>query len=149
MPRSLTPQELVLLQQDTDFLHQEIPVWGSRVVNWMNRFVLIYHTQNLGYVLTDITDLGQAAINELAKKSEVHGMWYFLPQSIMETISDEAETAIEVAKTAGKAGAEILQSTADAIGKAAADLLKPLIDALMIPIVILGAIGMIYLIKKG
>ena len=149
MPRQLSPQELVLLQEDTNYLNSGMTVWESRVVDWNGVFVLIYRSQDQGYFATDITDLGQGTIAELAKKSEVHGMWYYLPQSMKETIAEEAETAVDAAKSVGASATEIARAAADAIGKTAADLIKPLIDTLMIPLIIGIAIGLIYLAKKG
>jgi hypothetical protein len=149
MSRLLTPQELVLLETDTDYINAGIPILGSRVVNWMNRYILIYHTQDVGYAVTDITDMGQNAINEIAKVSEVHGFWYYLPQSISETIAEEAETAVDVAKAAGKTGSDILVNIADTLGKTMAALIKPLADTLTLILIAGVAIGVIYLIKKG
>lgn len=149
MPRQLTPQELVLLETDTDYLNSGMNVWESRVINWNGTFVLIYRSQDQGYFATDITDFGQAKIAEIATKTDVHGMWYYLPQSMQETIAEEAETAVSVAKSAGAGVTEIARAAADAIGKTAADLIKPLIDTLMVPLIIGIAIGLIYLAKKG
>jgi hypothetical protein len=137
---------------DTNYLNADIPVWGSRVVVWGemgNMPVLIYHTKDIGYVVTDLSSLGQATINEIGRQSDVHGIWYFLPQSIAEVVSEEGETAIEVAKSVGKTGEAVLVDVAAAVGKAVGDLTGPLVDKLMIPLIIVGVIGMIYLIKKG
>jgi hypothetical protein len=144
---------MVLLEINTGYLSQGIPVYGSRVLIWAennNMPVLIYHASgDIGYILTDISDLGSSVIAALGRESEVHGMWYYLPQSIQEVIAEDVETVIELGKVGGNTLAEILQTAAQTIGKTAADLIKPLIDTLMIPLVIIGAIGMIYLIKKG
>ncbi len=152
MPRALSPQEGVLLQQDTDYLNQGIPVWGSRVLIWTqmsNMPVLIYHTKDFGYALTDISDLGQSVIDELAKQSDVHGMWYYLPQSIQDVIAEDAETIADVAKAAGQTTADILAAVAATVGRTIADLIKPLVDTLMLPLIIGIAIGLVYLTKKG
>jgi len=152
MPRALSPQEAVLLQMDTDYLNAGMDVWESRVLIWtqMNNMpVLIYRTKDYGYATTDISDLGQSVINELAKQSEVHGMWYYLPQSIQEVVSERAENVAAVAKAAGNTVTDITRFVADAIGKTLHDLLAPLVDVLA-PILILGvAIAAIYLTKKG
>lgn len=152
MPRELTPQELVLMQKDTDYLNAGIPVYGSRVAIWVeanNMPVLIYHTNGYGYVLTDLSDLGQAVIDELAKQSEVHGLWYYLVPSTQEIISERAEQTIAIAETAGKTVAEITQATAATIGNTLHDLIKPLVDALFLPLVIVGLVLLGYLVKKG
>jgi len=152
MPRELTPQELVLFQKDTDYINAGIPIFGSRVAIWTqagNMPVLIYHTATYGYVLTDISDLGQAVINELAKQSEVHGMWYYLIPSTQEVITESAEQVIVLAEQAGKTTAEILQTVAQVTGNTLHDLIAPLVDALFIPLVITGVLLGIYLFRKG
>jgi hypothetical protein len=152
MPRQLQPAEMVAFQQDTNYLDAGIPVFGSRVAIWTqnnNMPVLIYHTKDYGYVLTDISDLGQSVIDQLAKQSEVHGMWYYLTQSTQEVIAERAEQVVQTAEAVGGATADILQAVAATVGKTLHDLIAPLVDALMIPLVIIGAIAAIYLIKKG
>ena len=148
MPRFLTPPEMVAFQQDTNYLDAGIPVFGSRVAIWQqngNMAVLIYHTKDYGYVLSNITDLGQATINELAKQSDVHGMWYYLPQATQEVIAERAEQVAEAAAAAGNTAADILSAVSKAIGDTLGNLIQPLI----IPLVIIGVILGIYLIKKG
>lgn len=152
MPRALSPQEMVLLQKDTDFLNAGMAIWESRVLIWsqMNNMpVLIYHTKDFGYTATDISDYSAATIAELAKVSEVHGMWYYLPQSVQEVIAERAEDVADIAASAGKTLEEILQNVATAIGKTLRDLIAPLVDTLMIPLIIGIAIGLVYLTKKG
>lgn len=152
MPRELTPQELVLMQRDTDYLNAGIPVFSSRVVKWVeanNMVVLIYHTKDFGYTLTDITDFGSAKINELAKVSEVHGLWYYLPGAIQDVITERAEQVAAVAVSAGETVEEIITHVAETTGKTLHDLIAPLVDALLVPLVLVGAILGIYLIKKG
>ena len=145
MPRQLAPQEYTVFEQDTQYLEAGIPVFGSRVVQWGNEFILIYHTEKLGYVLTDITDLGSATIAELAKQSEVHGMWYYLPQMIQEVIAQDAEEVANLGVTAGKAAETILGEVSKTVGTVVGNIIQPLIPTLLIVAVILG----IYLIKKG
>lgn len=144
---------MVVVQQNTNYLDAGIPVYGSRVLIWTennNMPVLIYHAYgDVGYILTDISDLGQSVIAALARESEVHGMWYYLPNSIMEVIAEDTEKAIELAKFAGQTTAQVLQAAAAETGKTVADLIKPLVDTLMIPIIAALVIGMIYLVKKG
>lgn len=152
MSRPLTPPEMVAFQQDTNYLDAGIPIWGSRVVIWTqnnNMVVLIYHTKDYGYTLNDITDFGQAKIAELAKQSDVQGMWYYLPQSIQDTIAERAEEVASVAKQVGATTAEILQAIAAETGKTLHDLLAPVVEALFVPLVIVGALLGIYLLKKG
>ncbi len=152
MSRPLTPPEMVAFQQDTNYLDAGIPVWGSRVAIWTqnnNMAVLIYHTQNYGYTLNDITDFGQAKIAELARQSDVQGMWFYLPQSIQDVITDRAEQVATVAQQVGATTADILQAVATETGKTLQDLLAPVVDALLVPLVLVGAIAAIYLIKKG
>ncbi|MCI0618948.1 hypothetical protein L0244_38740 [bacterium] len=149
MSRLLTPQELVLLQIDTDYLNGGIPVWSSVVLHWreMNKYVLIYRSQTIGYIVTDITDLGMAKITELAGKTTSYGFWYYLPESFVEVISEDAETAISIATSAGKTAAEIGQAAASAIGQTIADLIEPVIGTLTIPIVITAVLLFFYLFK--
>jgi hypothetical protein len=152
MPRELTVQELVLFQKDTDYINAGIPVFGSRVSIWAeagNMVVLIYHTKDFGYALTDISDLGQAKINELAKVSEIHGVWYYLPQAMQEIITERAEQVASVAVSAGETVEEIITHVAQTTGQTLHDLIAPLVDALLVPLVLVGAILGIYLIKKG
>jgi hypothetical protein len=148
MSRQLTPIEGTVLQQDTDYLNAGIPVFGSRVLIWTqnnNMPVLIYHTKDYGYVLTDISDLGQSTIDALAKQSEVHDMWYYLTQSTQEVIAERAEQIAETAAAAGNVTADILAAISKTVGNVIGNLIQPLI----IPLVIIGVILGIYLIKKG
>jgi hypothetical protein len=148
MPRLLTPPEMVAFQQDTNYLDAGIPVFGSRVAIWTqnnNMPVLVYHTKDFGYVLSDISDLGQSVITELAKQSEVHGMWYYLTQSTQEVIAERAEQVAETAAAAGNITADILAAISKAVGEVLGNIIQPLI----IPLIIIGAIAAIYLIKKG
>ena len=153
MPRQLTPQEYVVFQDDTDYLHAGIPLFGSRVTLWAranNMPVLIYRTETYGYVLTDLSDLGQALITELAKQSEIHGVWYYLIPSTQQVISERAEDAANIAAEAGKSVAEITQAVAATAGNTLHDLLAPVVNALALPLVILGLVlAMYYLPKKG
>lgn len=152
MPKELTPQEYVVFQEDTGYLQAGIPIFGSRVAIWSranNMPVLIYHTANYDYVLSDIRDLGQSVINELAKQSEVHGFWYYLLPETQQVITERAEQVATVAEQAGKSVAEITQNVAATVGKTLHDLIAPLVDALLIPLVITGAVLGIYLLKKG
>lgn len=149
MPGLLSPQELVALQQDTDYLNAGIPVWGSRVTTWSTMIILIYHTQDMGYIVSDISDLPSSTIDQLMIQSEVHGPWYYLPQSVQQVISERAEQVVAVGTAAGQAVATIGQNVASAVGKTLADLLSPLVSTLA-PVLIIGvAVGLIYLTKKG
>lgn len=114
-----------------------------------NMPVLIYHTKDFGYATTDISDLGQSLIDQLAKQSEVHGMWYYLPQSIQDVIAERVEDVADIAKSAGATLTEILSAVATTVGQTLHDLIAPLVDTLMIPLVIGIAVGLIYLTKKG
>lgn len=148
MPRYLTAPEMVAFQQDTNYLDAGIPVFGSRVVKWEQNagmFVLIYHTKDYGYVLTNISDLPAGTIAELAKQSEVHGMWYYLPTAVQEVIAERAEQVAETAAAAGNTTADILLFISKAIGDVLGNLIAPLIGPLIIVAIVLG----IYLIKKG
>lgn len=152
MLRPLTPPEMVAFQQDTNYLDAGIPVFGSRVVIWTqnnNMVVLIYHTAGYGYTLDNITDLGPAKIAELAKQSDVQGMWYYLPQSIQDVIAERAEEVATAAEQIGATTAEILQAIAAETGKTIHDLLAPVVEALFVPLVIVGVLVGIYLFKKG
>lgn len=149
MPSLLTPQELVALQQDTDYLNSGIPVWGSRVTTWSTMVILIYHTQDRGYIVSNISDLPASTIDQLAIQSEVHGIWYYLPQAIQDVIAERAEDIVSVGTAAGQTLATIGQNVAAAVGKTLSELLNPLVDTLF-PVLIIGvAIGVIYLTKKG
>ena len=145
MPSLLSPQALVLLQEDTDYLNAGIPIWGSRVVQWEGMTILIYHTKDVGYVVSNISDLPQSTIDQLMKQSDVHGMWYYLPQSIQDVIAEDAEAAVEAAKAVGGTAADILAFTSKTIGDTIANLIQPLVPLLIIGV----AIGVIYLAKKG
>lgn len=151
MSRELTPQEYVVFQQDTDYLGAEIPVYGSRVTFWQRAetYVLVYHTATRGYVLTDLVGLPQSVITELAKQSEVHGMWYYLSDSTQDVISQRAEQVIALGEAAGNAAAEITKTVAETVGETLHKLLAPLVDALFMPLVIVGVLLGIYIFKKG
>lgn len=145
----LSPQELVALQQDTNYLGAGIPVWGSRVVSWSTMIVLIYHTETEGYIVSDITDLPATTIDSLMQQSDVQGMWAYLPQSIQQVITERVEDVIELGKAAGESAAVIAQRAATVIGQTVANLVNPVVGALTVPLIIGVAIGLIYLIKKG
>jgi hypothetical protein len=149
MPGLLTPQELVALQQDTDYTNAGIPIWGSRVTSWATMIILIYHTKDMGYIVSDISDLPASTIDQLMQQSDVHGIWYYLPQSIQDVIAERSEQIISIGQAAGQAAATIGQNVATAIGTTIANLLQPLVDTLF-PVLILGvAIAVVYLTKKG
>lgn len=149
MPRELTPAEIAVFQMDSDYLNADIPVYGSRVAKWGTMTVLIYHTNGFGYTLSDISDLGSSTISELAKQSEIHGMWFYLPTAIQEVIAEDAETVATAAASAGKTLQEITKQVAETTGKTLHDLIAPLVDALSIPLILVGALLGIYLLKKG
>lgn len=149
MAGQLSPQELVALQQDTDYLNAGIPIWGSRVITWSTMVILIYHTKDIGYVVSDISDLPAETINSLMQNSEVHGMWYYLPQSVQDVVAERAEDVIAIGQAAGNATATLLENAATTIGNTLRDLLKPVIDTLIVPLVLGVAIALIYLTKKG
>jgi hypothetical protein len=143
-----------VLQQETDYLDLNIPVFGSKVIQWNGENILIFSSQSDGYIVTDITDLGQSVVNQLSTagttQSTTWGIIYNLPQAIEDTISSDATVAINVAKSAGAGAAGIAQSVADAVGKTIANLVGPLAGTLT-PIIAIVAIGLllIYLPKKG
>ena len=89
-------------------------------------------------------------IAALGRESEIHGIWYYLPQSIVEVISEDAEATIELARTAGATTVEMWQAAAGAIGETVAELIRPLIkvDTLLIPLLVAGVIAVVYL-RKG
>lgn len=149
MPSLLTPQELVALQQDTDYLNSGIPIWGSRVTTWSTMIILIYHTKDIGYVVSNISDLPASTIDQLMQMSDVHGMWYYLPQTVQDVIAERAEDIVALGVDLGQGVATIGQNVAAAIGKTLSELLNPLVSTLMVPLIIGVAIGLIYLAKKG
>jgi hypothetical protein len=154
MPTPLTPQELVLMQQETDYLDINIPTYQSVVINWQGSSILIFSSANDGYIATDITDLGSSVISQLSNigptTPTVWGTITNLPQAVADTVASEANTAISAAKTAGAGASSIAQAVSDAVGKALANLGGPLISTLT-PIIAIVAIGLllIYLPKKG
>jgi hypothetical protein len=145
MPSQLSPPEYAVFEMDTHYLEAGIPIFGSRVTVWDGRTILIYNTKDLGYVLTDISDMPASTIAELTKQSEIHGMWFYLPQATQEIIAERAEQVIAAGKAAGNAGAAILDAVSQAIGTTLSNLIQPLI----VPLIIIGVILGIYLIKKG
>lgn len=145
MPGQLSPQELVAFQQDTDYINAGIPVWSSRVTTWGTMIILIYHTQDIGFVVSDISDLPPSLIDQLMTQSEVHGMWYYLPQETQNVISERSEQLIAAAKIAGTGIEDITKRVAADIGNILKEILQPLA-----PILIFGvAVALIYLTKKG
>jgi len=149
MPGLLTSQEMVALQQDTDYLNAGIPIWGSRVTTWATMIILIYHTKDMGYIVSNISDLPAGTIDQLMQQSDVHGIWYYLPQSVQDVIAERSEQIISIGTAAGQAAATIGQNVATAIGTTIANLLQPLVDTLF-PVLMIGvAIAVVYLTKKG
>jgi len=150
MSRLLSPQEYVALQQDTNYLGAGIPVFASRVLFWtqMQKWVLIFNSSTQGYIISDISDLGAARIQALAQQSELHGMWYYLPQSIAEVIEEDVEAVMDAAARAGAGAAAVAQAGAAAIGNTLAGALGPVVGALSIPLVLGVALGVIYLAQK-
>jgi hypothetical protein len=154
MPIPLTPQEQVLMEEDTDYLSLNIPVFSSKVITWNGRNIMIFSSANDGYYTTDISDLGGGVINQLATQSTPQsttwGIIYNLPQAIMDTIASESDTAISIAKSAGSTAAGIAQAVADATGKTLAGALGPVVNSLMPVLVIAGLVLLVYLApKKG
>lgn len=154
MPTPLTPQEQVLMEEDTDYLSIDIPIFSSKVITWMGRNIMIFSSANDGYYTTDISDLGGGVINDIATKSTPQstawGMIYNLPAAMSETIASEANTALNVAKSVGAGTAGLAQAVSDAIGKALAGLLGPVVNSLMPVLVIAGLVLLVYLMpKKG
>lgn len=152
MPRPLSAPEIVAFFEATLYLDAGIPVYGSRVALWAengNMPVLIYHTKDYGYALTDISDLGASVINELATQSEIHGIWYYLPQSIQSVVTERAEDIANVAASAGNTAEEIIEKVATTTGNTLYDLLAPVVDALTVPLILIGVLLGIYLFKKG
>jgi hypothetical protein len=150
MPTPLTPQDLVLLQEDTDYLDAGIPTEGSAVMNWNGTTVLIYNSPTIGYVVTDISDLPASTIQNISVQSTVHGMLYYLPQAIADTISSEAETAVNLSKQAGQTGVNLITAAANGAGQAVAALTSPIVNSLMPLLVIAGLVLLVYLSpKKG
>lgn len=154
MPTPLTGQQMVLMQEDTDYTDMNIPVGSSVVINWNGASILIFNSSVLGLVPTDISDLGPAVISQLSNIGSttptVWGAITALPQSVSQTISSEADTAIEAAKSTGAAAAAVLQAAADAIGKAAAAATGPVVDSLLpILAVAAGFLIFFYLPKRG
>jgi hypothetical protein len=139
---------MVVLQQDTNYLGAGIPVWGSRVTTWQNMVVLIYHTENMGYIVSDITDLPASTIAELTKVSDVQGMWYYLPQSLQQIITERMEDIIDAGTAIGEGAATIAQKAATAIGQTVSNVLAPVVDTLMVPLIIAGIVAFMYFLKK-
>lgn len=153
MPTPLTPQQLVLMQEETGYLDINIPTYQSVIIYWQGMSILIFSSASDGYIATNITDLGPTVISQLSNIPQVSTAWGMiqnLPQAVMDTVASEANTAISVAKSAGAGAAVIAQAVADAVGKTAANLVSPLIGTLtpIIAIVIIGLL-LIYLPKKG
>jgi len=158
MSRLISPQETVALQQDTDFLNAGIPVYGSRVLFWefLHAWLLIFHSATQGYIVSDISDLGATTIAELSKQLNPvdqycsYGLfcWYYLPQSLVEVIADDAETAMNAAVVVGRTTSEVMQAGAETIGKTIANAIGPVASALALPLVLGIALGVAYLAKQ-
>jgi ethanolamine utilization microcompartment shell protein EutL len=154
MPTPLTPQEQVLMEEDTDYLNINIPVLSSKVIVWNGRNILVFSSANDGYFTTDISDLGGTVINQLATQSTVQstvwGMIYNLPAAISDTIASEATAAVNTAKSVGTTVAGLSQAVSDAVGKALGALLGPVVYSLLPVLIIAGLVLMVYLApKKG
>lgn len=129
-----------------------IPTEGSVVLSWIDanenqRFVLVYHSADDKWYFTDITDLGQTTINNLAQQSTVHGVLWYLPQSVVEVVSEDIEALNQngVLSTATDA----VQQVATAVGNAIGAAIQPATSTLMPAIIVIGALAFIYLFKKG
>ncbi len=148
MPRPLSNPEMVLLQQETNYLNSGIPIGGSVVVNWNGMYVLIYHSATAGYQTTDVSDLSAATITELAKWTPAHGVLYFVPQEVAATIEGDAELAIDAVKAVGGTAADISASVAAAIGKTLNNLLSPIVGALTVPLVLAAVVLVAFYLPK-
>jgi hypothetical protein len=150
MSRLLSPQEQVLLQMDTDYLNAGIPEGGSWVLYWepSGMWVLIFHSASAGYIASDISDLGAARIDALARQSDLHGFWYYLPWSIVEIVSEDTEAVMAAARAAGRTTAEAMAAGGAAIGNTLGNALGPIASALSVPLVIGVALAAVYLAKK-
>jgi hypothetical protein len=140
MSRPLTNPEMVQLQIDTDYLDAGIPVGGSMVVFWMNKYVLIYHG-TAGYFPTDISSLPASTITELSKQTPQHGILYYLPSSVQSVVSNAAETVIN----AGGTVAQVANNVAQTIGQTIASALNPVVVSLTLPLLVVGVIAIAYL----
>lgn len=138
----LTPQELVVLQEDTDYLDLNIPAGGSTVITWQGRSLLIFNSTDLGYVVTDISALGPAVINQLSNIGSttptIWGTITALPQAVMDTVSNEATTAYNTAKSVGASASDILTAVAGAVGNAVGAAAGPVVNSLL-PILAVAA----------
>jgi hypothetical protein len=154
MPTALTPQEQVLMQQETDYLDLDIPVFGSTVIQWRGSNVLIFHSASDGYFTTDITDLGPSVVTQLSSIGSttptIWGMITAIPASVQQTVASEANTALQAAKSLGIDTAALAQSVSDATGKALAGLAGPLISTLTPVLIGIGVVLLLmYIPKKG
>ena len=154
MPTPLTPQEQVVLQQDTDYLDMPIPVYGSAVIQWQGSSILIFHSATDGFFTTDITDLGPTVTSQLAHigptTPTVWGMITAIPTEVQSTVAADANAALQAAKSLGVDAAAIAQAVADAVGQTIAKVATPVVDSLL-PVLAVVVIAVIFMYgpKKG
>lgn len=155
MPSLLSPQELVVLQQETNFTGVGIPPGGSWVVTWDRygngnyEWILIYNSTDptVGFVVSDISDLSSSLINQLIANSTAasgnpnqpqEGWWYYLPQAVEDTISSDTEVVISAAKSAGQSVADLATSAANGLSNAASSALTGFMGALTPALIVVG-----------
>lgn len=154
MPTALTPQEQVLMQQETDYLDLNIPIFGSQVITWEGRSILIFSSQNDGYFTTDISDLGTGVVSSLSDigstTTTAWGIITQLPTAIQQTVASEANTALQAAKSLGLGTAAVAQSVADAVGKTIANVASPVVGSLL-PVLAVVVIAVLFMYgpKRG
>lgn len=156
MPSLLSPQELVVLQEQTNYLNRDIPVGGSWVVTIDNGnglfddYILIYHSPSVGYVANDISDLSSSLVQQLIANSQQsttgNSMWYYLPQSVDQVISEDTEAVINAAKAAGQYGMDLATTAANALSDAANKAFNATLSAITPALIVVGlaALFLIY-----
>ena len=138
MPRRLSNIEWATFLHDVDVNRLNLPSWGG-AVDWGGLQILVFHGASGEWFLTDISDSPQLIAGYPATQDPWGKVWlYSLPEATMESIK-EAPGVI----------ASAVVATATEVGKTAGVLTGPLLSNLTVPLIVVGIIGLVLLVREA
>jgi hypothetical protein len=135
-------------QNDVDVNSLNLPPWGG-VVAWEDSLILVFVCQADGtmcrkgeVMLTDISDRAHLLTNVPRQYDVLSQMWWYnVPSELMNSLLSPSD----VLEATGK----ILTRTAEIVGETAAAAVKPALDTLTLPLIVIGALALIFLFGGG
>lgn len=148
MPTRVNDATWIAFQKDIDVSRLNLPPWGG-VVQWADRFYLVYICQNDGtlcrkgeVMLSDVTDRADLIKNIPRAYDPNSGLWvYQFPAAFVATLAEQSKAVLE---TTG----QIIKTVAETAGGAAGALTKPLLDNLSLPLIVIGVVLALVYIPK-